>query len=100
LKRLGRYRKILLLLILAIFLSSSCSQVTPIRGVAVILPPRPVACDLVGPELQGVVTDRKTIEITIETAVKLRDYLDLLRECVLVRDGYIEKLENRIKAVE
>jgi hypothetical protein len=91
---------ILLLFLLVTFFASNCSQATQIRGVAVILPPRPVACDLEGPELQGVVTDRKTIEITIETAVKLRDYLDLLRECVLVRDGYIEKLENRIKAVE
>jgi hypothetical protein len=99
LKRLGRYRKILLLLILAIFLSSSCSQVTPIRGVAVILPPRPVACDL-DVEVNGVVTDRGTVELTLENALKIRQVILDLKECVLVLEGYGEKLENRIKAVE
>jgi hypothetical protein len=67
-------------------------------GVKVDLPPRPAICDLQGPALNGRVQGDSVV-LDKATALRLRDYIVELKVCVVERDGHIEKLENRLKAV-
>lgn len=93
-----RFTKLkLLFLSLAISLSSSaCALTSP--AVQFAIPARPVACDM-DVEINGVVNDRGNVELTMETAISLKVYIEDLEECVVVRDGHIEKLENRLEAL-
>ena len=92
-----QFARLKLSLLLATALSSSCAPVW--LGGQAALPPRPAACDLNGPELEGTVTNHGSVDVPIEVAVKLRGYLAELKVCVVERDGHIEKLENRLKAL-
>lgn len=55
------------------------------------------------PNVQGVVTEKRTLEIPVSDAMKLKAYIAGLVFCekanVLILNGHIEKLENRLKAV-
>lgn len=93
----------MILLTLVIGLSSSCAPQL-IQQPPIPLPARPVLeqCPI-DPGVQGVVTNRQTIEIPVQDAIKLKQYINGLISCekinVLLLNGHIEKLENRIKAV-
>jgi hypothetical protein len=70
----------------------------------VVLPPRPRLEGLPDdPGVNGVVTERRTIELTISDAIILKRYIESLRYTnqinVIILEGHIEKLENRIKAL-
>ena len=53
--------------------------------------------------MEGIVTDHNTVEIPLDMAAALREYILGLEECVeetrIVLEGHIEKLENRLKAL-
>lgn len=94
----------MLLLSLATLLNSSCVVPSYQPGIVLPLPPRPAlsACPE-DPGVQGKVTDRGTVELTLPEALKLRRYIDALHICraehEIVLDGHIEKLENRLRAL-
>lgn len=88
-------------------LSSSCTPVyvaPPSIPVNVVLPPRPVLekCPE-DPGVQGVVTEKRTVEIPVNDAIKLKAYIAGLIFCekanVILLNSHIEKLENRIRAL-
>ena len=87
---------------MAIGFSSSCSLVLPKR-IAVELPPRPAleACPA-KPQVSGLVVGGK-VELEMQDALALHEWMQEYPICMqsnAVRlEGHIEKLENRLKAV-
>ncbi len=53
--------------------------------------------------MQGVVTQNRTVEIPVNDAIKLKQYIAGLIFCekanVILLKAHIEKLENRIKSL-
>lgn len=108
LKTRNRLRRALKILSLAIVLNfNACTPVTiaPINiDRSVVIPVRP---DLeegpTDPGVQGTVTERRTIEIPVQDAIKLKQYIQALiynaKVNVIILQGHIEKLENRLKAL-
>ena len=72
--------------------------------VAVEIPARPAleACPE-KPDLTGKVTDHNTVEVTFDTALRIREYISALQACQRANEvklsGHIEKLENRLRAL-
>lgn len=83
--------------IFSIFSWVGCAQL-PFTTVVFEIPSRPVACDLKGPEIQGKIQG-DTVVLPRASAEALREYIFDLKECVIIRDGHIEKLENRLRAL-
>lgn len=74
-------------------------------AVPVPLPARPVlqACPE-DPGVQGTVTNRGTVEVKVDDAIRLKRYISELEFCnkanVIILNGHIEKLENRLRAIQ
>lgn len=72
--------------------------------VPIPIPARPAleACPE-DPGVQGVVKDGH-VHIDVQEAIKLRVYIEGLRNCsrinVIILHGHIEKLENRLRAIQ
>lgn len=89
------------LMLLAPFVSS-CSLVFPAK-VAVFIPMRPeLEQCMEKPEVSGTMVNGK-VQITVDDAVSLRLYMHEYARCqeenIAALNGHIEKLENRLKAV-
>ena len=91
-----------LLTILAALSFSGCSLIWPAR-VLVEIPPRPaleVCADK--PDVEGEVRDGSVI-LALDDAVRLRDWINAYTICARSNEarlsGHIEKLENRLKAL-
>jgi hypothetical protein len=94
----------LLIVLTAIFLNFNVGCVAVNVKPQIEIPERPaLPIPAERPEIQGVVVDgkngEKAILLKLEDAIRLRDYILQLEESILLLDGYIEKLINRLKAV-
>jgi hypothetical protein len=53
------------------------------------------------PGVQGVVTEKRTIEMPVQDAIRLKQYINGLLVCEkvnrIILQGHIEKLENRLR---
>ena len=95
-----------LLFLVASLSSSGCSLFGYRKGVVVEIPARPELADCpVKPPLVGQVSpDGKYVALDIQTALALKKYMAELETCsssnVVILNGHIEKLENRLKALK
>lgn len=93
-----------ILIALAIFSAFSWVGCAPIASLPVefTIPSRPVleTCPA-DPGVQGVVTEKRTVEMSVQDAIKLKLYIQGLLVCEKVNriltDGHIDKLENRLR---
>jgi hypothetical protein len=95
--------KLIKSLILAALIFSSSGCVTAVVHPKVDVPERPaLSLPAERPSISGSVIEQSgqiVVVLPFDAAIQLRDYILKLEESIIILQGHLEKLENRLKAL-